>query len=141
MADAVILGDREVVNAGLLAKPVFGGYAVKALLHPKRRLAIPHWRSTLRTPTEPTMGISRRYFTQAYDQATSELASKMAEMHGRITSIPRAASRIERVPPDGWLAALGAWDGGARLQVLKTAALSGGCRCVHPPDRCCRCRT
>lgn len=127
MADAIVLGDREAVNAGLLAKPCFGGYAIKALLHLKLRLGIPHWQSTLRVPTDATMAISRRYFTQTYDQATSELASKLVEIHGQqhyLHPVPLLASdkflRMAGLPP------IARWDGGTKLQVLKAAAVSNG---------------
>jgi hypothetical protein len=127
MADAVVLGDNEALNAGLLAKPGYGAYAVKALLHLKSRIDIPHWQSTLRVPTDATITISRRHFTQTYDQATSELASKMVEIYGQhnyLHPIPLVASdeflRMASLP------ALRAWDEGTKLQLLKTAAISAG---------------
>lgn len=126
MADAVVLSDNEAVNAGLLAKPGYGAYALKALLHLKSRIDIPHWQSTLRVPTDATIAISRRYFTQTYDQATSELATKMVEIYGQhhyLHPIPLVASaeflRLAGLPP------LRAWNEGTKLQLLKTAGRPG----------------
>lgn len=126
MADAVVLGNNEAVNAGLLAKPGFGGYALKALLHLKSRIGIAHWQSTLRVPTDSTIAISRRFFTQTYDQAASELATKMVEMYGQhnhLHPMPLVASaeflRMAGLPP------LRAWDEVSKLQLLKTAAMPG----------------
>lgn len=126
MADLVVMGDREAANAGLLAKPGFGAYAVKALLHLKMRVGIPHWQSTLRFPTSATIAISRRFFTQTYDQAAFELAGKLIELYGQhnyLHPIPLVASnefvKMAGLPP------ISSWDTNTKMQVLKAASLSG----------------
>lgn len=133
MADLVVLGSGEAVNAGLLAKPGFGAYAVKALLQLKGRVAISHWQSTLTRPTAATVAISRRYFTQTFDQPAFELAGAMVEKYGHqnyLNPVPLLASD-EFLKMSG-LPRLKSWSDATRLQLLKAASRAGSISLTTP---------
>jgi hypothetical protein len=82
MADYVLSDNKNGANGSLLARPGFGGHSIVALQKLKRLVKVDFWQSTLRSPTDATCAISRRFFDVTHDQGAWEISNALVLMHG-----------------------------------------------------------
>jgi hypothetical protein len=82
MADCVLSDNKNGANGSLLARPEFGGHSIVALTKLKQLVKVDFWQSTLRSPTDATCAISRRFFDVTHDQGAWEISNALVRMHG-----------------------------------------------------------
>lgn len=133
LADCMVTGDRAAAICGLIAKPGFGAFALRALFALKRHTALGYWVATVRTPSNSVIAIGRCHLDELYDQGAWEISNEIMQRIGpspTLSPIPLVLSRSMlrnlKLPP------ISHWSDRTKLQVLDAAIAPGSANLIAP---------
>jgi len=133
LADCTRSEDGLGAICGLIARPGFGGYAIRALSALKRHTQLRHWTAAVRAPHPAVFAIARRYLDELYDQGAWEVSNELMLKHGPLGHLrptPLVISTFHlrhlQLPP------IKDWSTASRRQLLEAALSPGTVNLVAP---------
>lgn len=122
LADAVVAVPGEAAEFSLIARPNFGGHAIKAMLRLKKHVPTRYWSTSLNKPSAATVAISRRFADVTFDRFSLQLAEEISKIYGErpefepIVLFPSVNNLLARqIPP------MRLWNTASKSQILLAA--------------------